>query len=166
MENDITCTKVIFLVQDSPLAVNNLLREFKYVFKLSLLFIPFLCWKFDYLCHGISFHTVGLHSSRAIDRERDMLSHQLLKKYRTKQREVLYEKWGIELNSKQRRKQLSRKLWKDTEDLDHVKASASLVAKLVGDPNQAPKETFGLSFAPQHGSFALPSLRKSTCGPY
>ncbi|WOH04307.1 hypothetical protein DCAR_0623716 [Daucus carota subsp. sativus] len=105
-------------------------------------------------------------SSGAIDRERDMLSHQLLKKYRTKQREVLYEKWGIELNSKQRRKQLSRKLWKDTEDLDHVKASASLVAKLVGDPNQAPKETFGLSFAPQHGSFALPSLRKSTCAPY
>lgn len=91
------------------------------------------------------FRTVGLHSSRAIDRERDMLSKQISKKYRTKQREVLYKKWGIELNSKKRRKQLSHKLWKDTEDMNHIKASAALVAKLVGEPSQEPKETFGLS---------------------
>lgn len=95
-----------------------------------------------------------------------MLSKQILKKYRTKQREALYEKWGIELNSKKRRKQLSRKLWNDTEDMNHIQASAALVAKLVGEPNQAPKEIFGLSFAPQHGSFTIPSTRKSSCTPY
>ncbi|KAK1391662.1 kinesin-like protein NACK2 [Heracleum sosnowskyi] len=87
-------------------------------------------------------------SSRALKRERDMLSRQILKKYSTKEREALYRKWGIELKSKQRRKQLSRLLWNDTQDMDHIKESAAVVAKLVGQPSQAPKETFGLSFTP------------------
>lgn len=77
-----------------------------------------------------------------------MLSKQILKKYSTKEREALYLKWGIELKSKQRRKQLSRRLWKDTEGMDHIKESAAVVAKLVGQPSQAPKEMFGLSFTP------------------
>lgn len=77
-----------------------------------------------------------------------MLTKQISKKYSAKERETLYQEWGIELKSKQRRQQLSRQLWKDTEDMDHIKKSAALVAKLVGQPSQAPKEMFGLKFTP------------------
>lgn len=77
-----------------------------------------------------------------------MLTKQILKKYSAKEREALYQEWGIKLKSEQRRKQLSHRLWKDTEDMDHVKKSAALVAKLVGQPSQTPKEMFGLKFTP------------------
>ncbi|KAK9113011.1 hypothetical protein Scep_020530 [Stephania cephalantha] len=96
-------------------------------------------------------------SMRALRREREMLCRQLQKKFPEKEREVLYRKWGIGLNTKQRRQQLVRRLWISPEDMDHIIESANLVAKLVGllEPGQAPKEVFGLSFTPQ------PSIRKS-----
>ncbi|CAK9148245.1 unnamed protein product [Ilex paraguariensis] len=92
-----------------------------------------------------------LSSMRVLNREREKLSRQILKKFSAKQREAIYEKWGIRLDSKQRRQQLAHRLWTDPKDMDHVKESAALVAKLSGfvEPEQAPKEMFGLSLSPR-----------------
>ncbi|KAL7606073.1 hypothetical protein Lser_V15G18652 [Lactuca serriola] len=89
-------------------------------------------------------------SERALSRERIMLSKKLLKKYSSTQRDLIFRKWGIPLDSKHRRVQLSRLLWSKTNDIDHIKESADMVAKLVGivELNQTPKELFGLSFLP------------------
>lgn len=78
-----------------------------------------------------------------------MLSKQMMKKLTTKEREAMYEKWGIDLKSKQRRFQLCRRLFTDATDMEHIKESASIVAKLVGfkKPGQAPKAMVGLSFS-------------------
>lgn len=102
-------------------------------------------------------------SLRALSRERQMLSKQILKKFSSKEREALYQKWGIKLDSKQRRVQLSRRIWTDTEDMDHVKDSATLVARLVGfvEQGEAPKELFGLSFSPQQTKFRTFSWKNS-----
>ncbi|MCL7043469.1 hypothetical protein MKW94_012705 [Papaver nudicaule] len=93
-------------------------------------------------------------SKKALRREREMLSKQLLKKYSEEERANLYREWGIGLDTKQRRVQLARLLWSDTKDMNHIKESASLVAKLVGlfEPGQALKEMCGLSFTPRHPS--------------
>lgn len=84
-------------------------------------------------------------------REREMLSKQIHQKFPRKERENLYKKWNISLNTKQRSVQLARRVWTDTEDMNHIDESAALVAKLVGfiQPGQAPKEIFGLSFLPR-----------------
>ena len=76
-----------------------------------------------------------------------MLYRQMLKKLHLVERESLYTKWGIDLNSKQRRLQLSRRIWTQT-DMEHVRESAGLVAKLVDhlEKGQVIKEMFGLSF--------------------
>ncbi|CAN6200321.1 unnamed protein product [Urochloa humidicola] len=86
-------------------------------------------------------------SLRNLRHERDMLYRQMLKKRHLLERESLYTKWGIDLNSKQRRLQLSRLIWTQT-DMEHVRESAALVAKLVEhlEKGQAIKEMFGLSF--------------------
>ncbi|KAF9610709.1 hypothetical protein IFM89_024406 [Coptis chinensis] len=67
-----------------------------------------------------------------------------------KERVSLYDRWGIGLNMKQRRLQLVRRLFTDTENMEHINESASLVAKLIGfvEPGNALKEMFDLSFAP------------------
>ncbi|KAD2805906.1 hypothetical protein E3N88_39283 [Mikania micrantha] len=94
-------------------------------------------------------------SARALNRERIMLSKKLLKKFSSTQREILFRKWGIPLDSRQRRVQLSRLVWTKTNDIDHIKESAEIVAKLVGmvELNQTPKELFGLSFLPKTDHF-------------
>lgn len=76
-----------------------------------------------------------------------MLSKKMTKMLSSEEIETLYQKWGIALNSKQRRLQLSRLLWSKTGDLNHVRESASIIAKLVGllEPGKALKEMFGLS---------------------
>lgn len=86
-------------------------------------------------------------SLRNLRHERDMLYRQMLKKLNLPEREGLYTRWGIDLNSKQRRLQLSRRIWTQT-DMEHVRESAALVAKLVEhlEKGQAIKEMFGLSF--------------------
>ncbi|KAF8405327.1 hypothetical protein HHK36_010231 [Tetracentron sinense] len=90
-------------------------------------------------------------SMRDLRREREVLSKQMLKRFSEEQRKSLYQKWGIGLDTKQRRLQLAHRLWNDTEDTDHIMESAAIVAKLVGflEPGQALKEMFGLSFTPR-----------------
>ncbi|KAK4390752.1 Kinesin-like protein KIN-7F [Sesamum angolense] len=102
-------------------------------------------------------------SVKALNREREMLSKQMLKKYSVKEREALFEKWGIDIKSKQRRVQLCRRLWTDPTDMDHINESATIVAKLVGfkEPGQAPKEMFGLSFSPRPANVKSFSWRHS-----
>ncbi|KAB5568173.1 hypothetical protein DKX38_001966 [Salix brachista] len=88
-------------------------------------------------------------SLKALSRERDMLAKQLQKKYAKTERERLYQKWGIPLDTKQRSLQVARRLWTDVRDMRHIKDSATLVAKLAGivEPRHAPKEMFGLCFS-------------------
>jgi len=90
-------------------------------------------------------------SVRRLRRERETLFRQMQKRFSAEERESLYSKWGIALDSKQRKWQLVRRLWTETGDLEHVRESASIVAKLIGllEPGQALKEMFGLSFAPE-----------------
>nr|GMC52236.1 kinesin-like protein KIN-7H [Ipomoea batatas]GMC54924.1 kinesin-like protein KIN-7H [Ipomoea batatas] len=90
-------------------------------------------------------------SIKTLKQERKMLSRQLRKKLGRKEREALFQKWGIDVKTYHRRRQLSEMLWKDTKDMEHIQESAGLVAKLVGlvEPSEAPKEMFGLSFALQ-----------------
>lgn len=90
-------------------------------------------------------------SAKALRHERRMLSKQMLKKLSEQEREGLFLKWGIGLNSKLRRLQLAHRVWTKTDDMNHIADSAYLVAKLVGfiEPgHQTPKEMFGLNFTP------------------
>ncbi|KAK9758341.1 hypothetical protein RND81_01G224000 [Saponaria officinalis] len=91
-------------------------------------------------------------SIKALNQEREMLMKQMYKKIPVQERESVFEKWGIAMNSKQRRQQLAQQLWTDTKDMQHIRQSASLVAKLVGfvDDGQVPKEMFvGPSLTPK-----------------
>ncbi|KAK9048176.1 hypothetical protein SSX86_032861 [Deinandra increscens subsp. villosa] len=83
-----------------------------------------------------------------------MLSRKLLSKMTSSERESLFVKWGIDLESKNRRFQLAQLLWTKTDDIEHVKESADIVAKLVGyvEPNTTPMELFSLSVAPKQES--------------
>lgn len=105
--------------------------------------------RLSFLKNKLSTGQVSAKSSRALNREREMLSKQMLKKYSTKEREVLFQKWGISLKSKHRRHQLCHLLWTDAKNMEHINESAAIVAKLVGfkDGNHVPKEMFGLSFS-------------------
>ena len=80
-----------------------------------------------------------------------MLCRQMQKRLTIPERESMYTKWGVSLSSKRRRLQVARRLWTETKDLEHVRESASLVARLIGllEPGKALREMFGLSFAPQ-----------------
>ncbi|PSS29916.1 Kinesin-like protein [Actinidia chinensis var. chinensis] len=102
-------------------------------------------------------------SKKALLREREMLSKQMQKRLSEQERESLFLKWGIKLNSKNRRLQLAFRLWTDTEDMDHIADSAFIVAKLVRfiEPGKAPKEMFGLNFAPQPPRRRSYSLKRS-----
>ncbi|KAG8472973.1 hypothetical protein CXB51_034882 [Gossypium anomalum] len=98
-------------------------------------------------------HTLTLASSvRSLRREKQTLSRLLRKRFTGEEREKLYKKWGIELNSKQRRLQLVNQLWSNNKDMSHVKDSAAIVAKLIRfvEQGKALKEMFGLSFTPPH----------------
>lgn len=98
-----------------------------------------------------------MNSERALRREREMLTKQMHKKLTEQERESLFLRWGIGLDTKYRRIQLANKLWSQVNDMDHVADSAVVVAKLSGlisDPGHAPKEMFGLNLTP-------PQSRKS-----
>ncbi|RXI07432.1 hypothetical protein DVH24_027495 [Malus domestica] len=90
-------------------------------------------------------------SSYALTSERHMLSKQMRRRLSEDEKNNLYLKWGISLHSKHRRLQLANLLWSNTQNLDHIMDSATIVAKLVGsvEPEQAFKEMFGLRFAPR-----------------
>ncbi|KAM0860805.1 hypothetical protein ACQ4PT_046309 [Festuca glaucescens] len=87
-------------------------------------------------------------SLKSLKRERDMLYRQMLKKLANGDKESIYRRWGIDLSSKQRRLQLSRLVWTRANDMEHIRESASLVARLIDlvEPGQALKEMFGLNF--------------------
>lgn len=89
---------------------------------------------------------------RSLHREKQTLSRLLRKRFTEEEREKLYKKWGIELNSKQRRLQLVNQLWSNNKDMSHVKDSAAIVAKLIRfvEQGKALKEMFGLSFTAPH----------------
>ncbi|XP_076909195.1 kinesin-like protein KIN-7E isoform X2 [Bidens hawaiensis] len=96
-------------------------------------------------------------TERALRREREMLTKQMYKKLTEQERESLFLRWGIALNTKYRRIQLANKLWSQVDDMEHVADSAVVVAKLVGlisDPGHAPKEMFGLNLT-------TPQVKKS-----
>ncbi|RXI07450.1 hypothetical protein DVH24_034124 [Malus domestica] len=90
-------------------------------------------------------------SMKALTSERHMLSKQMRRRLSEDETNNLYLKWGISLHSKHRRLQLANLLWSNTQNLDHIMDSATIVAKLVGsvEPEQAFKEMFGLRFAPR-----------------
>ncbi|KAL6552222.1 hypothetical protein OROGR_008376 [Orobanche gracilis] len=94
-------------------------------------------------------------SEKALRDERRMLSQRMMKKLSEQERESLFLKWGIGLNTKLRRLQLAHRLWTRTDDMDHISDSAFLVAKLVGtvEPGQTHnKEMFGLNFTPRYST--------------
>lgn len=100
-------------------------------------------------------------SLRLLRRERDMLCKQMQKSLSAVERENLYFKWGVALDSKQRRVQLARRLWSEPNDLEHVRESASVVANLIGllEQGHALKEMFGLTFSPQKSNRRFHSWR-------
>ncbi|KAK4274818.1 hypothetical protein QN277_017989 [Acacia crassicarpa] len=100
--------------------------------------------------------TPGL-SRMALDRERKMLSKKVHKKLSRKERQKLYLNWGIDLKSRHRSIQLAWRLWTNTKDMDHLRESAMLIAKLIGlmESHEAQKKSFA------HDFFALFKSRKS-----
>ncbi|KAI9118158.1 hypothetical protein K1719_010490 [Acacia pycnantha] len=100
--------------------------------------------------------TPGL-SRMALDRERKMLSKKAHKKLSRKERQKLYLDWGIDLKSRHRSIQLAWRLWTNTKDMDHLRESAILIAKLIGlmESNEAQKKSFA------HNILALFKSRKS-----
>ncbi|GLJ25893.1 hypothetical protein SUGI_0496310 [Cryptomeria japonica] len=88
---------------------------------------------------------------KALRRERNMLARQMQRNLTVSERQTLFKKWGIALDTKQRKLQLAQKVWTDIQDMDHIQNSANLVAKLVGcwKPGQVSKEMFELNFTPQ-----------------
>ncbi|KAF9676088.1 hypothetical protein SADUNF_Sadunf09G0102000 [Salix dunnii] len=97
---------------------------------------------------------------KALHRERGMLSKLMNKRFSEEERNRLYKKWGIALNSKRRRLQLANRIWSNTKDINHATESAAVVAKLVRfvEQGQALKEMFGLSFTPPTSSTKRRSL--------
>lgn len=93
----------------------------------------------------------------ALDRERKMLSKKVHKKLSRKEREKLYLKWGIDLKSDHRSMQLAWRLWTNKNDMEHLRESAKVIAKLIGltVSNEARKKNFG------HNFLALFKSRKS-----
>nr|VDC62270.1 unnamed protein product [Brassica rapa] len=91
----------------------------------------------------------SMSSLRALNRERYKLSQLMQKKLSKEERENLFLRWGIGLNTKHRRLQLAHRLWSENKDMEHVRESASVVGKLMGfvDMDLASKEMYGLNFS-------------------
>ncbi|KAL0426745.1 UNVERIFIED_CONTAM: Kinesin-like protein NACK2 [Sesamum latifolium] len=91
-------------------------------------------------------------SIKALKQEREYLAKRVSSKLTTEERELLYLKWDIPPEGKQRRRlQLVNKLWTDPLNMEHVKESAEVVAKLVGfceSPQPVSREMFELNFVP------------------
>ncbi|KAL3625265.1 Kinesin-like protein nack2 [Castilleja foliolosa] len=93
-------------------------------------------------------------SIKALKQEREYLAKRVSSKLTAEEREMMYMKWDIPPESKQRRRQqLVNKLWTNPLDMQHVKESAEVVAKLVGfceslQKQPMTREMFELNFAP------------------
>lgn len=93
--------------------------------------------------------TISLSSSiRALKREKEFLAKRLTTRLTLEERELLYLKWDVPLEGKQRKMQFVNKLWTDPHDAKHVQESAEVVAKLVGfcESSNMSKEMFELNF--------------------
>ena len=92
-------------------------------------------------------------------RERYKLSKLMQRKLSKEERENLFLRWGIGLNTNHRRVQLARRLWSDYKDMGHVRESASLGGKLNGfvDMKLTSTEMFGVNYA-----FRPPRPKKSS----
>ncbi|KAK6946340.1 Kinesin motor domain [Dillenia turbinata] len=90
-------------------------------------------------------------SLKVLHRERVKLSKLMQKRLSEEERTKLYKKWGIALNSKRRKLQLAYKLWSESNNVNHIIESATIVAKLIRflEQGKALKEMFGLSFTPR-----------------
>ena len=100
-----------------------------------MIFWPFLAW-----C---------TRSIKALKQEREYLAKRVSSKLTEEEREMLYIKWEIPAVGKQRRLQLVNKLWTDPHNMEHIKESAEIVAKLVGfceSGEHVSKEMFELNF--------------------
>ncbi|KAH9318766.1 hypothetical protein KI387_020535 [Taxus chinensis] len=96
-------------------------------------------------------HVISLASSaRALKRERELLAKRMRSRFTSEEREVLFAKWEVPLESKQRKLQLVQKLWSNPHCKQHIQESAEIVARLVGfcEPGNISKEMFELNFAP------------------
>ncbi|RZC85942.1 hypothetical protein C5167_026611 [Papaver somniferum] len=99
-------------------------------------------------------------SIRALKQEREQLAKRATSRLTAQELEMLYIKWDVPAGGKQRRLQLVNKLWTDPHNMQHIKDSAEVVAKLVGfceSGEQITKEMFELNFA-------LPSDKKPWMG--
>ncbi|GMH04127.1 hypothetical protein Nepgr_005966 [Nepenthes gracilis] len=89
-------------------------------------------------------------SVKALKEEREFLAKRVSSKLTSEEREMLYIKWEIPPEGKQKRRlQLVNKLWNDPHCMQHVKESAEIVAKLVGfceSGEHVRKEMFELNF--------------------
>ncbi|KAL6545486.1 Kinesin-like protein nack1 [Orobanche gracilis] len=87
-------------------------------------------------------------SLRELKREREFLAKRLTTRLTAEERDVLYMKWEVPLEGKQRRMQFINKLWSNPHDERHVQESAEIVAKLVGfcEGGNMSKEMFELNF--------------------
>ncbi|XP_054786621.1 kinesin-like protein KIN-7E isoform X2 [Prosopis cineraria] len=90
-------------------------------------------------------------SMKTLRREREALVKLMQKRLTEEEREDIYEKWGIALESKRRRMQLVNLLWSNT-NITLARESATLIAKLLkfSEKGKALKEMFGLSFTPRY----------------
>ncbi|KAI4980799.1 hypothetical protein ZWY2020_021284 [Hordeum vulgare] len=79
-------------------------------------------------------------SAKKLQREREMLARQMQKRFSVEERNHMYTKWSVPLDSKKRKLQVARRLWTESRDLEHVRESASLVAKLIGLQGRAGPE--------------------------
>ncbi|KAH7365814.1 hypothetical protein KP509_18G047600 [Ceratopteris richardii] len=90
-------------------------------------------------------------SQRALKREREQLARRMRVRLTEAEKEEIYQKWDVALDSKQRKLQVINKIWTKVEELSHIQESAQLVARVVGfwEPGkEASKAMFELTFAP------------------
>lgn len=95
---------------------------------------------------AIDAQAVAPSSRRSLQRERDMLARLLKKRLLKQERNSLFLKWGIQLDSKQRSSKLADRLWTSIEDMNHIEESSEIVARLVRFNRQhVRKEMFGIN---------------------
>ncbi|XP_019196259.1 PREDICTED: kinesin-like protein NACK2 [Ipomoea nil] len=89
-------------------------------------------------------------SIKALKQEREYLARRVNTKLSADEREMLYIKWDIPVDGKQKRRLLFvNKLWSDPLNMENVQQSAQIVAKLVGfweTEEPVSREMFELNF--------------------
>ncbi|CAA6656376.1 unnamed protein product [Spirodela intermedia] len=84
-------------------------------------------------------HANNISATQTLRRERGMLCRQMQRKLTAAEREWLYRRWGIPLQTKQRKLQLAHLVWTAAGSVYHAGESAAVVARLVGEPDDTTK---------------------------